>query len=123
MDVTIPGASFDFPGYHFERGTRWPRRKSTNKLKDAFRSKNKRSNGQSLAAIIDDVNVTSRGWFEYFKHSHKRTFPIVDKWVRRRLRSILRKRIGLQGYTGSVDVTIIFAGPTNSFGHMGYTAL
>jgi RNA-directed DNA polymerase len=103
VDVTTPGASFDFLGYHFERGTRWPRTKSMNKLKAALRSKTKRSNGQSLAAIIDDVNATLRGWFEYFKHSRKWTFPTVDKWVRRRLRSILRKRIGLHGISRGHD--------------------
>jgi hypothetical protein len=33
-----------------------------------------------------------RGWFGYFKHSYKTTFPPIDGWVRMRLRSILRKR-------------------------------
>jgi RNA-directed DNA polymerase len=103
VDVSIPDASFEFLGYHFERATRWPRTKSMNKLKDSIRSKTNRSNGQSLAAIIDDVNSTLRGWFEYFKHSHKWTFPMVDKWVRRRLRSILRKRIGLHGISRGHD--------------------
>jgi len=103
VDVTIPGTSFEFLGYHFERGTHWPRAKSMNKLRDAIRSKTKRSNGQSLAEIIDDVNSTLWGWFEYFKHSHKPTFPIVDQWVRRRLRSILRKRNGLHGISRGHD--------------------
>ena len=35
VDVSIPGEGFDFLGYHFERGTRWPRKKSLKKLKDA----------------------------------------------------------------------------------------
>lgn len=103
VDVSIPGEGFDFLGYHFERGTRWPRAKSMRKLKDAIRSKTKRGNGQSLAVIIEHVNATLRGWFEYFKHSHKPTFPIVDKWMRRRLRSILRKRIGLHGISRGHD--------------------
>jgi len=103
VDVSIPGEGFDFLGYHFERGTRWPRSKSMRKLKDTIRSKTKRSNGRSLAVIIEDVNRTLRGWFEYFKHSHKPTFPIVDKWVRRRLRSILRKRIKLHGISRGHD--------------------
>ena len=55
-----------------------------------------RTNGRSLSAIIVDVNRTMRGWFEYFKHSHKTTFPRLDKWVRMRLRSILRKRRGVK---------------------------
>ncbi len=103
VDASLPGEGFDFLGYHFERGTRWPRPKSMRKLKDTIRSKTKRSNGRSLAAIIEDVNGTLKGWFEYFKHSHKPTFPMVDKWVRRRLRSILRKRRKLHGISRGHD--------------------
>jgi RNA-directed DNA polymerase len=103
VDASIPGEGFDFLGYHFERGMRWPRPKSMKKLRDAVGSKTKRSNGCSLAVIIEDVNRTLRGWFEYFKHSHKPTFPMVDKWVRRRLRSILRKRKGLHGISRGHD--------------------
>lgn len=103
VDLTLPGQGFDFLGYHFENGTRRPRRKSLKKLKDAIRSKTGRSNGHSLAAIIEDVNRTLRGWFEYFKHSNKWTFPSIDSWVRRRIRSILRKRIGLKGISRGHD--------------------
>ena len=88
---------FDFLGYHFERGMKWPRKKSLDKFKTAIRSKTKRTNGQSLQDIIADVNRTARGWFEYFKHSHKNTFPRLDSWVRMRIRSILRKRQGRRG--------------------------
>ena len=96
VDATQPGG-FDFLGYHFERGYRWPRKKSLGKLKDAIRAKTKRANGHSLAVIIDAVNRTLRGWFEYFKHSHHTTFEPLDGWVRMRLRSILRKRHGRRG--------------------------
>jgi RNA-directed DNA polymerase len=92
VDLSQRGAAFDFLGYRFYRGTRWPRKKSISKLKDALRPKTGRSNGHSLAAIIADVNMTLVGWFEYFKHASKRTFSPIDGWVRRRLRSILRKR-------------------------------
>jgi len=91
VDATQHGG-FDFLGYHFERGYRWPRTKSVRKLKDTLRSKTRRSNGHSLDTIIADVNSTLRGWFGYFRHSHKTTFGRLDKWVRMRLRSILRKR-------------------------------
>lgn len=83
---------FDFLGYHFERGYKWPRKKSLNKLKETIRVKTKRTNGHSLEATIDDVNKTLIGWFGYFKHSHKTTFGRIDGWIRQRLRSILRKR-------------------------------
>ncbi|MFH1609440.1 MAG: group II intron reverse transcriptase/maturase [Candidatus Bipolaricaulota bacterium] len=88
---------FDFLGYHFERGYKWPREKSAQKLKDAVREQTKRTNGHSLDAIIFELNGTLRGWFEYFKHSHPTTFPHLDSWVRMRLRSILRKRQGRKG--------------------------
>ena len=95
VDLQHPGG-FDFLGYHFERDRRWPRAKSLKKLKDVLRHKTRRTNGQSLAVIIADVNRTLRGWFEYFKHSHG-TFKTVDSWLRMRLRSVLRKRAGRHG--------------------------
>ena len=88
---------FDFLGYHFQSEQRWPRKKSLRKLKDTIRAKTKRANGHSLETIINDVNRTLRGWFEYFKHSHRYTFSALDGWIRMRLRSILRKRLGLKG--------------------------
>jgi RNA-directed DNA polymerase len=91
VDATKHGG-FDFLGYHFERGYKWPRKKSLKKLKDKIRVLTKRNNGQSLEVIIARVNTVTRGWFGYFKHSHYTTFPRLDKWLRMRLRSLLRKR-------------------------------
>jgi RNA-directed DNA polymerase len=88
---------FDFLGYHFERGHKRPRKKSEQKLKETIRIKTRRSSGISLPCIIDEINRTLRGWFEYFKHSHRTTFAYLDGWVRMRLRSILRKRQHKQG--------------------------
>jgi RNA-directed DNA polymerase len=103
VDATVAGVGFDFLGYHFERGTRWPRKKSLRKFKDNIRGKTGRSNGNSLPAIIFDVNRTLKGWFEYFKHSNWRTFKQIDGWVRRRLRSILRKREKRKGVSRGWD--------------------
>ena len=102
VDAAVRGG-FDFLGYHFERGMRWPRRKSEKKLRDAIRDKTKRTNGHSLLAIISDVNRTLRGWFEYFKHSRRYTFQPLDSWIRMRLRSILRKRQGGRGRGRGAD--------------------
>lgn len=96
VDATQTGG-FDFLGYHFERGYKWPREKSLKKLKDRLRELTRRTNGQSLDEIIRQLNQTLRGWFEYFKHSHKTAFPRLDRWLRMRLRSILRKRKGGKG--------------------------
>jgi RNA-directed DNA polymerase len=83
---------FDFLGYHFERGTRWPRKKSLDKLKDTIRSKTRRSSGRSLRAICLDLNRTLKGWFGYFKHSPPHVHEAIDGYARGRLRSILRKQ-------------------------------
>lgn len=96
VDATIKGG-FDFLGYHFERNTRWPRKKSMDKLKDKIRCKTKRISGKSMKCIIDDVNRSLKGWFEYFRHSERNIFLKTDGWIRMRLRSILRKRHGRQG--------------------------
>lgn len=96
VDASQEGG-FDFLGYHFERGKRWPSKKSMKRFKETIRSKTKRTNGHSMESIIGSVNRTLRGWFEYFKHSNKWTFDMVDKWIRMRLRSILRKRHGGHG--------------------------
>jgi len=90
VDATQKGG-FDFLGYHFERGDKWPREKSLKKLKDRLRELTRRNNGQSLTEIIRRINQTLKGWFEYFKHSHQTAFPGLDKWLRMRLRSILRR--------------------------------
>jgi RNA-directed DNA polymerase len=100
--VDVRTAGFDFLGYRFQttrrgRLTRWPRKKSAQKLKDTIRAKTKRANGRSLPAILADINRTLRGWFGYFQHSCRGTFGSVDGWVRMRLRSLLRIRSGRKG--------------------------
>lgn len=99
---------FDFLGYRFKHipgkgDYRFPRPKSEQKLREAIRAKTHRTSGHSLEHIMADVNRTLRGWFEYFKHSHWTAFPAVDKWVRMRLRSILRKRHKRKGRGRGLD--------------------
>jgi RNA-directed DNA polymerase len=95
--VDAQADGFEFLGYRFEAGQRWPRAKSLTKLKDTVRAKTKRTTGRSLAMVIDDLNPTLRGWFGYFQHSRERTFGTLDGWIRRRLRSLLRKQRKLKG--------------------------
>lgn len=96
VDATQRGG-FDFLGYHFERGLRWPARKSRRKFQDKIRAQTKRANGHSLQRIVAELAPIQRGWFEYFKHSHWTTFIELDKWIRMRLRSILRHQHKLKG--------------------------
>ena len=108
--------SFDFLGYRFDRGRRWPREKSRKKFRDTIRAKTRRTNGHSLKVVIEDLNRTLKGWFEYFKHSGKTVFPDEDRWIRGRLRSLLRKRSGGKGR--GVATTIII-GPIASLPSTG----
>ena len=102
VDATQPGG-FDFLGYHFERGWRWPRRKALDRLKDKVRLLTPRTSGDSMEVTVSRLNEVLRGWYGYFKHSHYTTFPPLDGYIRGRLRAILRKRSGRQGRARGQD--------------------
>jgi RNA-directed DNA polymerase len=102
VDATQPGG-FDFLGYHFERGYRWPRRKAMDRLRNKVRQHTPRNSGDSIECIVTRLNDGLRGWFGYFKHSCRTTFPEVDSYVRGRLRSVLRKRAGRRGRGRGAD--------------------
>ena len=91
VKASEPGG-FDFLGYHFERGMKWPRAKSLKKLRQRVSEQTGRTDGRSFKAIVSGVNRTLRGWYEYFQHSKGNVFASVDGYVRRRLRSLLEKR-------------------------------
>lgn len=94
---------FEFLGYRFDQGRKFPRKKSLRKLRDAIRERTRRTNGQSMEKIIQTINPTLRGWFNYFQHCYRTTFPTEDGWIRMRLRSILRKRCGRTGHGRGED--------------------
>ena len=102
VDASKPGG-FDFLGYHFERGLRWPRKKSMGKLKDKIRKLTPRCHGHAMETIVSQLNPVLRGWFGYFQHSHWNTFCGVDGYVRGRLRAILRKRSKRKGIASGGD--------------------
>jgi RNA-directed DNA polymerase len=91
VDATLKGG-FEFLGWHFERGMKWPRDKSVRKLKDSVRAKTKRNNGNDMRTIIKRVNRTTRGWGNYFRGGVRNVPVRLDQSIRMRLRSILRKR-------------------------------
>jgi RNA-directed DNA polymerase len=97
-DSRQPGQGFEFLGYRFEAGHRFVRKKSLKALKDKVRAKTKRSRGDSLARIVADLNPTLRGWFGYFKHATPTLFRNLDRFVRRRLRAVLRKQDKRPGF-------------------------
>ncbi len=83
---------FDFLGYRFWKNGKRPRTKSAKKFKDKVRELTPRNHGNSMEKIIDRLNSTLRGWFNYFKHSSRHTFVKMDEWIRRRLRAIVLRR-------------------------------
>ena len=96
------GARFEFLGYCYcrlddGRLDHWPRPKSLQKLKDRLRHLTPRQSGLSLADTIRQTNRVLRGWFAYFRHSNRWTFPRLDQWLRTRLRSLLRHRSHRRG--------------------------
>jgi len=89
---------FDFLGWHFRGGNKWPRKKSLKKLQEKLRPLTKRTNGRSLGQIIAKTNPILRGWHGYFRESHPSGLRGPDGWLRRRLRAMLRKREKRPGY-------------------------
>ena len=89
---------FDFLGWHFRGGKKWPRKKSLQKLREKLRPLTRRNNGQSLGATMAKLNPILRGWHGYFRESHPTGLSGPDGWLRRRLRAMLRRREKRPGY-------------------------
>lgn len=96
--VNATEEGFDFLGWHFRGGKKWPRKKSLKKLQERLRPLTRRTNGRSLGEIIAKVNPILRGWHGYFRNSHPTGLSGPDGWLRRRLRAMLRKREKRPGY-------------------------
>jgi RNA-directed DNA polymerase len=103
VDLGEPGSYLDFLGYRLQRHTdrrgrnrilRRVRPKSLTQIKDAIRTQTPRKSGESLDAQITRLNRVLRGWFAYFRSVTQPTHAALDKMARRRLRSMLCKRIG-----------------------------
>jgi RNA-directed DNA polymerase len=90
-DCRVAGEGFEFLGYRFEAGRRFVRPKSLRAFKDRVRCQTRRTGGKSLKTVIGTLNPMLRGWFNYFQHAHVYTFSALDGFIRRRLRSILRR--------------------------------
>jgi RNA-directed DNA polymerase len=102
VDATQRGG-FEFLGYHFERGQKWPRKKSEVKVREKLRARTRRTNGQSLQSIIAGINPILRGWYNYFRYSKRNALQAMDSWIRGRLRSILRKRAKRKGKAKGIN--------------------
>lgn len=111
---------FDFLGYHFERGMKWPRAKSVKKFKTTIRLWTRRANANSLKVIIAKINRALRGWSNYFRFGFHTVFPKLDGWVRMRLRSIQRERRKGKGRGRGLDH---FRWPNAFFDDLGLYSL
>src|SRR5690606_1313424 len=106
VDMEEPRAACEFLGYRFRRGKtsgdirRFIRLKSEKKFRAEIKPLTKRTNGQSLEAIVWKLRPKLQGYYGYygyFKHAERRTLAEMDGWIRARLLGILRKRMGLRG--------------------------
>jgi RNA-directed DNA polymerase len=102
VNASQPGG-FDFLGWHFERGWKWPRAKSVTRFKEVLRLQTRRTNGRSLPMIIGHLNRRLRGWGRYFAGGNGSLYTQLDQWLRRRLRSVLRKRAHRKGRGRGLD--------------------
>lgn len=84
--------SFAFLGYSFRGKLRFPRAKSHTKMADRIRALTPRQSGHSLDDMVQRINRTLVGWFNYFRHCHWKLFREYDGMIRRRLRRMLMKR-------------------------------
>lgn len=91
--ITTWQQGFDFLGYRFQNGKRWLPKKAKASFRETIRSKTRRTTGQAMEEIVTDLNLSLRGWFEYFKHLSRPVFRELDGFIRRRLRSIMRTRL------------------------------
>ena len=100
---TAAGESFEFLGWHFERGYKWPREKSQQKFKETIRKRTVRHHGDALPKVIARVNRVIRGWGNYFQGGVRNVPQKLEKWVRMRIRSMLRRRDGRRGRGRGLD--------------------
>ncbi len=101
------GEGFDFLGYRFKKcktGHRhWVSDKSMKALRAKISAKTPRCCGKSIPAVIGELNPILRGWLGYYQHSRPFALITIDQFVRRRLRTIQRKRRKRKGFGRGAD--------------------
>ena len=109
VDMGQPQAHFDFLGYRFWHGKtsgrirRFIRPKSEKKFREAIKPFTRRTSGQSMSAMAQKLRPRLQGFYNYFKHARASSLVEMDRWIRVRLRSILRKRAGRRGKGRGLD--------------------
>jgi RNA-directed DNA polymerase len=102
VDASQSGG-FDFLGWHFERGWKWPRQKSEQRLRESMRQHTRRTDGRAMVQIISSLNRRLKGWANYFHGGNGDVYNRLDQWIRMRLRSVQRKRDRRKGHGRGQD--------------------
>jgi group II intron reverse transcriptase/maturase len=85
---------FEFLGFTVQGRLLRPRPATLARFKDRVRALTRRQAPVSIRQMIDDLNPVIRGWGNYYAiGSVVSLFEDLDKWIRMRLRSKLRKRL------------------------------
>jgi RNA-directed DNA polymerase len=93
--ISTPAQSFQFLGFEIKRSTVVIREKSREKLEDSLRDATIRSHNLE-EKVFEKLNRIIRGTVNYFCTSFSHTlryFERLERWVRRRLRSMKYKTI------------------------------
>lgn len=90
---------FDFVGFEFRLwggrpgwSVKFPKESRVKRMKDRVRELTPRTLGVNLGVMIAKLNLVLQGWHGYFVGSVIRNMIELDKWIRMRIRSILRYR-------------------------------
>jgi len=73
-----------------------------------------------MDVIVKQLNSKLQGWYNYFKHANITQLRALDGWLRRRLRSILRRRTKRSGISTHADQQRI---PISYFTELGLFSL
>jgi RNA-directed DNA polymerase len=84
---------FDFLGWHYKGLQRWPRDKSVKEFRRKAKLKTPRNRPGSIETVCAELEPQLRGFYNYFRNGNSASaLGTLTGWLRRRLRSILRKR-------------------------------
>jgi RNA-directed DNA polymerase len=94
--AVAPARGRKFLGYHFYAYRGEVRRGVAVKAVEAFKHRvrrlTRRTVGQSLPQVIEELSVYVRGWKSYFSRTQQvKLFEELDGWIRRRLRALQLK--------------------------------
>ena len=97
--VEAGSEGFDFLGWHFRGGKKWPRKKSLQKLREKLRPLTRRTNGRSLSEIVAQVNPILRGWLQYYgRYYRSALYPYMRQLDRSLAHWAYRKYKKLRGH-------------------------